>query len=344
MATKLSFTILAALTIAAMVISLFVGPADLGPAEILALLTDPAARDAGSALALKGSIVWEIRLPRMLMALFVGAGLSTTGAAIQGLFRNPLADPALIGVSSGAALAAAAYIVIGTVILGSSSHWAFGLPLCAFAGGLATTWLVLRLGASFSGTSIATMLLAGIAINAMAVAGVGIFYYISNDVQLRSVTFWALGSLNGADWSSVMVAGLILVAVIMLLFEAQPLNAIVLGDSEARHLGVSVAALKRRVVVYTALGVGVAVSLTGIIAFVGLVVPHLVRLAIGSNHRTVLPASALLGATLVLAADTLARVVVTPAELPIGIVTALVGGPFFIYLIARQKQRLGLER
>ena len=340
--TKTSFLILIALLLIAVSTSLIIGPADLSLAEIWHLLV--AGLGLGESSDLKGTILWQIRFPRMVMAVMVGAGLSTTGAAIQGLFRNPLADPALIGVSSGAALAAAAFIVIGHAWLGQIVYWDLALPFFAFLGGLASTWLVLKLGPDFSGSSVSTMLLAGIAINAMAIAGVGIFYYLSDDVQLRSVTFWALGSIAGATWSTAGIAALILVVVTLLVLEAKSLNAIVLGDSEARHLGVSVEALKKRIVIYTALGVGIAVSLSGIIAFVGLVVPHLVRLAIGSNHHVVMPASALLGAILLLAADTLSRVVVSPAELPIGIVTALVGGPFFIYLILRQKKRLGLEQ
>jgi len=339
---KASFLILISLLLLAMSVSLITGPADLSMAEIIRLLLAKFSPDNSNGL--KGTILWEIRFPRMVMAVMVGAGLSTTGAAIQGLFRNPLADPALIGVSSGAALAAAAFIVVGAGLLGKFAYWDLALPFVAFLGGLASTWLVLKLGSDFSGSSVSTMLLAGIAINAMAIAGVGIFYYFSDDVQLRSVTFWALGSLAGASWSTAGIATLIMFVVIMLVFEARSLNAIVLGDSEARHLGVSVEALKKRVVIYTALGVGIAVSLTGIIAFVGLVVPHLIRLAIGSNHHIVMPASAILGAILLLAADTLSRLVVAPAELPIGIVTALVGGPFFIYLIIRQKRRLGLEQ
>lgn len=340
--TKISFLILIFLLLIAISASLITGPADLSVEEISHLLM--AKLGFGKSSELKGTIFWQIRFPRMIMAVMVGAGLSTTGAAIQGLFRNPLADPALIGVSSGAALAAAAFIVIGDSVLGQFAYMDLALPFFAFLGGLASTWLVLKLGSDFSGSSVSTMLLAGIAINAMAIAGVGIFYYISDDVQLRSVTFWALGSIAGASWSTAGIASLIMVVVILLVFEARSLNAIVLGDSEARHLGVSVEALKKRVVIYTALGVGIAVSLSGIIAFVGLVVPHLVRLAIGSNHHVVLPASAVLGAVLLLAADTLSRLVVAPAELPIGIVTALVGGPFFIYLIVRQKKRLGLEQ
>jgi len=186
------------------------------------------------------------------------------------------------------------------------------------------------------------MLLGGVAINAIAIAGVGVFSYLSSDVQLRSVTFWALGSFGAASWSSVVVACVIPAAVGLLLLDARRLNVMTLGDAEASHLGVSAQALRVRVVVHTALIVGVGVALSGIIAFVGLVVPHLVRLALGSNHHVVIPGAATLGAILVVLADCASRIVVAPAELPVGILTALIGGPFFIYLIVEQKGKLGL--
>lgn len=315
-------------------VSLVVGPASLDVMEVAIGIVNPA-----SLGDLKQTIVWEIRLPRMLIGVVVGAALATTGGAIQGLFRNPLADPALIGVSSGAALAASAFIVFAADVVKVSPY--LSLPICAFIGGLLSTWLVLKVGGRNS--AISTMLLAGIAINAVAIAGVGFFSYVSSESELRSVMFWALGSLNGADWDGVKVGSLALLAVMLLQREAKGLNAIVLGESEARHLGVSVDALKRRVVSYTAVAVGIAVSLVGVIAFVGLIVPHLVRLTIGSNHKLLLPASAIAGSILVLAADSVARVVLAPAELPIGIITALVGGPFFIFLILKYKRRLGIE-
>jgi iron complex transport system permease protein len=282
-------------------------------------------------------IFWQIRLPRILLAIIVGAGVSVAGAAIQGLFRNPLADPALIGVSSGAALFAAAYMVLD---LHSSAFGLLGVSGSAFVGGLLTSWLVLEIGKR-SGT-ISSMLLAGIAFNAIAIAGVGLFSYLSSDLELRSVTFWALGSFNGADWQGVQVAMIIPVAIVMLARESKNLNAITLGDRDAYYLGIDIARLRRRIIVLTALIVGVGVALTGIVAFVGLVVPHLIRLTISSNHSVVIPGSALLGALLVLIADGVGRSIISPAELPVGILTALLGGPFFVYLIVRQQGRLGV--
>jgi len=282
------------------------------------------------------TILVDIRLPRTLLAVLVGAGVATSGAAIQGLFRNPLADPALIGVSGGAAVFAAGYLVLGA----ESGLSYFGLSGSAFIGGLLTTWLVVEIGRR--GGTISSMLLAGIAINAVALSAVGIFSYLSTDGELRSVAFWALGSLNGADWTSVAIAGLILIAVAFFYSRSEKLNVITLGDTEAGHLGISVPRLRIEIVVFTALATGISVALCGVIAFIGLVVPHLIRLTLGSNHYVVLPGSALLGASLLLLADLLSRTLLRPAELPVGIITALLGGPFFIYLIVRQKGRLGL--
>ena len=289
----------------------------------------------GSASEVQRIIVTDIRFPRILLAILVGSGIAACGASIQGLFRNPLADPALIGVSSGAALFAAGYLVLGANL---SSQ--IGLTTSAFIGGLLTTWLVLEVARR--GGTISALLLAGIAINALAIAGIGLLSYLSTDVQLRSVAFWALGSLNGADWQSVLTA-LLIPAVILLLFrERHNLNAITLGDREASYLGITVPKLRIRIVVLTALAVAVGVSLTGVIAFIGLIVPHLIRLTIGSTHQVVIPASALLGGLLLLIADTFSRTLFSPAELPVGILTALIGGPFFILMIIRQKGKLGI--
>ena len=291
-----------------------------------------------NAMPVNDIIFWEIRFPRVLLAIIVGAGVSVAGAAIQGLFRNPLADPALIGVSSGAALFAAAYMVLD--LHNSTFFGLLGVSGSAFVGGLLTSWLVLEIGKR-SGT-ISSMLLAGIAFNAIAIAGVGLFSYLSSDLELRSVTFWALGSFNGADWQSVLIAMIIPVAIILLARESKNLNAITLGDRDAYYLGIDITRLRQRVIVLTALIVGVGVSLTGIVAFVGLVVPHLIRLTISSNHSVVIPGSALLGAILVLIADGAGRSIISPAELPVGILTALLGGPFFVYLIVRQQGKLGI--
>ncbi|MDD2057324.1 iron ABC transporter permease [Pseudomonas sp. GD03860] len=282
-------------------------------------------------------ILGQIRLPRTLLGLTVGAVLALSGVAMQGLFRNPLADPGLVGVSSGAALGAAVAIV--------GSSWLGGIPeafspyllsIFAFLGGLGVTALVYRLGRRHGQTSVATMLLAGIALTALASSVVGLFTYLADDATLRTLTFWNLGSLNGASYERLWPLVMVAVGIVLWLpRRAQALNALLLGESEARHLGIEVEALKRELVFCTALGVGAAVAAAGLIGFIGLVVPHLVRLLSGPDHRVLLPASLLAGAALLLFADLIARLALAPAELPIGIVTAFIGAPFFLYLLLR---------
>ncbi|MCY1347124.1 Hemin transport system permease protein HmuU [compost metagenome] len=256
---------------------------------------------------------------------------------MQGLFRNPLADPGLVGVSSGAALGAA-FAIVGAALLGGvpDALSPYLLSICAFGGGLTVTALVYRLGRRDGQTNVATMLLAGIALTALAGAIIGLFTYLADDATLRTLTFWNLGSLNGASYSRLWPLLIVTAGVALWLpRRAKALNALLLGESEARHLGFEVERLKRELVLCTALGVGAAVAAAGLIGFIGLVVPHLVRLLAGPDHRVLLPASALAGASLLLFADLAARLLLAPAELPIGIVTALIGAPFFIYLLVR---------
>ncbi|WMR34577.1 FecCD family ABC transporter permease, partial [Metapseudomonas otitidis] len=252
-------------------------------------------------------------------------------------FRNPLADPGLVGVSSGAGLGAAVAIVGGAALGGLPEALApHLLSISAFAGGFLITALVYRLGRRDGQTSVVTMLLAGIALNALAFATIGLFTYLADDATLRTLTFWNLGSLNGASYARLWPLLVVVLAVIAWLpRRASALNALLLGESEARHLGFDVERLKGELVFCTALGVGAAVAASGLIGFIGLVVPHLVRLLAGPDHRVLLPASALAGASLILFSDLAARLVLSPAELPIGIVTALVGAPLFLYLLLR---------
>ena len=294
----------------------------------------------GSGLQQAELIVGQIRLPRSLLGLAVGAVLALSGVAMQGLFRNPLADPGLVGVSSGAALGAALAIVTGSLWGGiPEALGPYLLSLCAFAGGLGVTALVYRLGRHDGQTSVATMLLAGVALTALAGAAIGLLTYLADDATLRTLTFWNMGSLNGASYARLWPLLLVLVLVACWLpRRAAALNALLLGESEARHLGFEVERLKRELVFCTALGVGAAVAAAGLIGFVGLVVPHLLRLLVGPDHRILLPASALAGASLLLLADLLARLLLAPAELPIGIVTALLGAPFFLYLLVRERR------
>ena len=292
----------------------------------------------GSLSEQQEAVLSSIRLPRVLLPAIVGASLAVSGAAMQGLFRNPLADPGLIGISSGAALAVSLVIVLAGPLTGAMGL--YGLSMAAFAGGLVTCVLIFRF-AQFTGTfSVTYMLLAGIAINALAGAGTGFLTYLSDDQQLRLMTFWTMGSFGGALWPAVIVAATIVLPTAFLLTRhARELNILLLGEQEARYLGVDNERLKRIVIVCTALSVGVAVAVSGIIGFVGLVVPHLIRLAISPDHRLLIPASALFGALLLVIADTFARTVVAPAEMPVGIITSLIGGPFFLWLLVRQYGR-----
>ncbi len=320
-------------------LSLALGPVSLPLGDTLRaalrLLGVPLAADA--AVQQAELILAQIRVPRTLLGLAVGMVLALCGVAMQGLFRNPLADPGLVGVSSGAALGAAVAIVGGAAFGGLPEAFApYLLSAFAFIGGLLVTALVYRLGRRDGQTNVATMLLAGIALTALAGAAIGLFTYLADDATLRTLTFWNLGSLNGASYARLWPLLLATLAVALWLpRRARALNALLLGESEARHLGFEVERLKRELVFCTALGVGAAVAAAGLIGFIGLVVPHLMRLLVGPDHRLLLPASALAGASLLLLADLVARLALAPAELPIGIVTALIGAPFFLYLLVR---------
>ena len=332
------FIFLGVLLLLALWLSLALGPVSLPLGETLrAAMRLAGLPFSGEGLEQAELILGQIRLPRTLLGLAVGAVLALSGVAMQGLFRNPLADPGLVGVSSGAALGGAAAIVGGAALGGLPDAFApYLLSVCAFAGGLGVTLLVYRLGRRDGQTSVATMLLAGIALTALAGAVIGLLTYLADDATLRSLTFWNMGSLNGASYSRLWPLLIVTLFVVCWLpRRAKALNALLLGESEARHLGFDVERLKRELVFCTALGVGAAVAAAGLIGFIGLVVPHLVRLVAGPDHRVLLPASALAGGSLMLLADLAARLVLAPAELPIGIVTALIGAPFFLYLLVR---------
>jgi iron complex transport system permease protein len=288
-------------------------------------------------------VFMNIRLPRLVLGIAAGAGLGLAGALMQGLFRNPLADPGLVGISSGAALAAAFTIVMGSWYFPDLPRTlgSWTLVLMAFAGGLAVTLLIYALAQSQGGTHIGLMLLAGVAVNALAGAGLGFLSFMATDEQLRNIQFWLLGSLGGARWSAVLlVGGIVLVASCAGLAYARPLNAIALGEAQAALLGVNVERVKRAVILVTAMAVGAVTATTGIIGVVGLIAPHWVRLVAGPDHRVVLPASALLGAALVLAADVVARTVVKPAELPLGVLTAAIGVPMFLFMLRHFRGRI----
>ena len=284
------------------------------------------------------SIIMDIRLPRLILALLVGAVLAILGAVMQGLFRNPLADPSLIGVSGGASVGASIVIVAAGGAMLSPLAGLSMVALGAFIGGVITTLVVYRVATSSLGTSVTTMLLAGIAIGAIAGAFNSLLSYFSDNQMLRQMSVWQMGNLGGANWQKAsLMAAVSLIIFSLLPSHAKSLNAFLLGESEARHLGIDVQRIKRQLIFLTALGVGVSVALAGLIGFVGLVIPHMVRLLIGPDHRALLPASALAGASLLLIADSIARVVVLPAELPTGILTALLGAPFFVMLLLKQR-------
>ncbi len=289
-------------------------------------------------------VVNEIRLPRLILGIIVGAGLAVAGAAMQGLFRNPLADPGLVGVSSGAALAAVIVIVLGAGFLSQYViFWGyFALPIAAFAGGGFVTWLIYKIATKNGRTDVGLMLLTGIAIGAIAGAATGLLTYFATDSELRSLTFWSMGSIASASWQDISIsAGPILISVIVLPFFARALNAFLMGEEVSSHMGFNVKQLKVIVIVLTALAVGAAVSVSGMIGFVGLVAPHLVRILLGPDHRWLLPGSAILGAILVLGSDMVARTILSPAELPIGIVMSALGGPFFLWLLIQRRSRVG---
>ncbi|MBN8653265.1 MAG: iron ABC transporter permease [Cytophagales bacterium] len=287
------------------------------------------------------TVLWSIRLPRIVMTILIGAALAVSGAALQGLFRNPLVEPGLIGVSSGAALAVVTLVVFGSFLFaGSALGMSLVMPVAAFAGGFAATMLVMKIGQQLGKTNIAVLILGGVAINAMAGALMGLVIFYADENQLRTFTFWTLGDLGGATWQKVLITApvLILSSVWMLTYQFS-LNAIAIGEAEAFHMGVDVERVKKSIVFFSALAVGVSVSLAGIIGFIGLVVPHLVRVIFRADNRLVLPASLLGGPILLLLADLLARTLVAPTELPIGVVTALIGAPFFIFLLVRANHK-----
>jgi iron complex transport system permease protein len=310
-----------------------IGAFFIPPQEIPRILLAPTAQDQAAY-----AVLTSIRFPRVVLALAAGALLALSGAVMQGLFRNPLADPGLIGVTAGAALGAAIFIIL---VPGAGALEIFALPLMAFFGGLFATITVWALASHGGRVHTLTLLLAGIALNALSGALIGLLITQATDEQLRSLTFWTLGGYSGATWLLLAsIAPTALISVWGLLRLSRPLNALVLGESEAYHLGVSLQSFKRKAVALAALAVGTAVAAAGGVGFIGLVAPHLFRLLAGPDHRYLLLGSVLLGAVLSLLADLLARTVVSPAELPVGVVTSLLGAPFFIWLLLRFKREV----
>lgn len=327
---------------AAFLLSIVLGPTKLPLAHIPALLLDPQQLGAAANYpAHEPVVLWELRLPRALLSAIVGTALGACGALSQGLFRNPLADPGLIGVSAGAILGTAVGLVLLGPLFEQAPDWlrSAALPLCAFAAGIAATLTVLRLGRGGTRTAVVNILLAGIAMNALMGALVGLLSYVASDAQLRNLTFWTLGGLGQASWWRVLFSlPLVAIALGLGLRHARELDVFALGEQDATLLGVDVVRLRRTVVAALALGVGAAVTAAGMIGFVGLLVPHFVRLIFGASHRSVVPVSALVGGLLTMLADTLARVIAPPLEVPVGLLTSLVGAPLFLILLVRSRE------
>lgn len=327
---------LACLLIAASLLSLASGAAGLGVGDLLGAVW-------GKGLDLRDRVVlFDIRLPRLVLGAAVGAALAVSGVLLQGLFRNPLADPGIVGVSSGAGLGAVLAIVLGGLLpatLTATVGQAL-VPLAAGLGGWGTTLLLYRVSTSGQRTDVALMLLAGIALAALAGAATGVLTYLADDQQLRDLTFWSMGSLAGATWAK-LAAALPLMAPALLAAPhlARGLNLLSLGEAQAAHMGTDVQRLKRMTILTAAAATGAAVAVSGGIGFVGIVVPHLLRQAQGPDHRQLIPNAALLGAALLVLADLVSRTIVTPAELPIGILTALIGAPVFLWMLVQGNLR-----
>ena len=283
-------------------------------------------------------ILWDIRIPRVLLAFVIGASLSLAGVLIQSNVRNPLADPSLIGVSAGAALGAALMIVAADLV---GIQLQYYIPIAAFIGGIVATITVLKLGRNDLPGGMALLILAGIAINVVAASLIGLLSYLATDSTLRHITFWSLGSLASANYFWLILCSIALGMVCLWLpKQHRKLDAILLGQAEANTMGVDVKRLQMQSIVFVALLASLAVSACGIIGFIGLVTPHIGRMLVGASHRYLLPLSFFLGGSLLVIADSLARTIIAPAELPIGIVTALIGAPVFIWLLIREGKRL----
>lgn len=333
---RLMLAVVAALLLLAVLASFAVGPLRLPPLQVLqAIGVQFGWVDASQVSTRDLAVVWQLRIPRALLGALVGAALAMAGASLQGLFGNPLADPGIVGVSQGAALGAVAAIVLGAATAGG---WA--IPLAAFAGGAVAISVTYLLARPDRGTGNATLLLVGIAMAALCSALIGFLTYIANEAQLQSLVFWQLGSLATAGWTDVAaVAPLFVIGVVAMQRLATPLDMLALGERQAQHLGLDVTRTRRRLVAFSALLVGAAVAFAGSIGFVGLVVPHVARMLVGPGHRWLLPLSGLLGAVLLVVADTAARTLDPPAEIPLGLFSAALGAPFFLWLVMQQRRK-----
>ncbi|NHC45151.1 FecCD family ABC transporter permease [Motilibacter aurantiacus] len=329
---------LAVALVAVVLLACATGAYSVPPGQVLGSVLHRAGLHLGTLPDPTGeTVLWEIRFPRVVLGALVGASLACAGALMQGVFGNPLAEPGVIGVSSGAALGAVAAIALGV-----SGFGGWTVTLAAFVGGLVTTLGVYAFSRSQGRAEVVTLVLTGIAVNAVTGAAIGLLTFFADDAELRSITFWNLGSIGSATWPAVWAVLPVAAAGLLVAprFAAR-LDLLALGDRPARHLGVDVERLRLVLVVVVALLTSAAVAVAGIISFVGLVVPHAVRMVAGPGHRLLVPASALAGACVLIAGDLAARTIAAPAEVPLGSLTALVGGPFFFWLLHRTRARQG---
>lgn len=329
---------LSLLLLCAVVIAAGTGAFAIAPQEVLASVLHRIGLDVGAQPdGLAEDVLWEIRFPRVILAVLVGGSLACAGAVMQGTFSNPLAEPGIVGVSSGAVLGAVAQIVIGFSLAGTWS-----ITFAAFVGGFVTVGLVYFASRSGGRTEVVTMVLTGIAVNALTGAIVGMLIFFSDDAELRSITFWTLGSLAQATWPKVgVILPIALLGLLLAIMHARQLDLLSLGEKSARHLGIDVERLRIVMLVAVAVLTAASVAVSGVILFVGLVVPHLVRMVAGPGHRVLIPASVLAGASILVVADLAARTVAAPAELPLGVLTSLVGSPFFFWQLRRTRLRQG---
>lgn len=329
------YPVLILLLVIVFFISVCYGAVDVGLNDAISAIRKTIS--GSGTLSLDERIMMQIRLPRAVLCIFVGAALAIGGTLMQALFRNPIVEPGLVGTSSGAAFGAGLYFVFSGIFKFNGGEWT--LPFIAFAGGMLSTFLVFLLSErkQMGRNSVVTLLLTGIAINALFLSLVGFLSYIARDPQARSITFWNLGTLSGANWHSVTIVGTTTVACMLVALRyAGQLNILMMGEEEAQLLGVSIKRLKLIVLTLNVIMIAVATAFVGIISFIGLIVPHLLRIWKGSDNRYLIIGSALLGGIILSAADIFARLILAPAELPIGIVTAIVGVPVFIFLLRKK--------
>jgi iron complex transport system permease protein len=337
-----TYTVLGIALVLALVASAGIGAFSFTPMEMVrhigaafGWVTEPASE------TLSRSVFLELRIPRVLLAALTGAVLGVSGTLMQGIFRNPIVEPGLAGTSAGAAFGASLVFVFGTTSALTRPLGSLAVPVVAFIGAFAATMLVYRVSTSFGKVNVFTLLLAGIAVNAVCGAGTGFLSYIARDPQARNITFWNLGTFTTADWHGVeLVAIAFAVCFSICLRYGKSLNALMLGEDEAAFLGAQPEKLILRLIIVNTVMVAVATAMVGVIAFVGLVIPHVLRMLKSSDYTFLIPASALLGAVMMSVVDVVARILIPPAELPVGIITAVVGAPVFLWILLRQ-QRLG---